>query len=107
MNRRLFPPGLCQPRNRIGNQGKPADHVQIGSTLVNEGLELCCLGVCDRQQPLAHCFFQGSVGADRDDGRQQVQGISEMIRNQNSNWVVMVIRVNGAKACRKFMAGYA
>ena len=35
------------------------------------------------------------------------QGISEMIRNQISNWVVMVIRVKGAKARRKFMAGYA
>ena len=34
------------------------------------------------------------------------QGISEMIRNQSSNCVVIVIRESGAKACRKFMAGY-
>ena len=36
----------------------------------------------------------------------RAQGISEMIRNQSSNWVVMVIRESGAKACRKVMAGY-
>ena len=86
--------------------GVPAHHIQVGPTLANKSLELCRLGIGDRQQSLRTVFFSDRLALIEMMPVSTAQGISEMIRNQNSNWVVMVIRASASKACRKVMAGY-
>ena len=56
--------------------------------------------------PWRTVFFRDRLALNEMMVVSKAQGISEMIRNQSNNCVVMVIRVNGAKARRKFMAGY-
>ena len=85
---------------------EPAHHVQVGPALADKVLELRGLGVGDRKQSLPHRSFKDRLALNEMMAVSTAQGISEMIRNQSSNWVVMVIRASGAKACRKFMAGY-
>ena len=106
MNRRILPPCLRQPgsesaiwvnrptmfRSARRSRMKFSSRVALASAIASK--------------PCRTVFFRERLALTEMMAVSTAHGISEMIRNQSKNCVVIVIRLTGAKTCREVMAGY-